>query len=338
MADNPVAAEEERLSALQHYDVLDTEQEESFDRITRLAQGLMQTPIALVSLIDRERQWFKSRVGIDAHETPRDISFCTHAIRGSEPMIVPDALEDDRFRNNPMVTGDPGIRFYLGVPLRTPGGHHIGTLCTIDRQPREVAPFQVALLQDLARLVIDELELRQIATSDSLTGALTRRGFTRDAEQAIHRARRYGRPLGCIALDVDHFKSVNDTHGHAAGDMVLRAIVATLRSIIRSVDIFGRVGGEEFAIIVPDTDLADTMQMAERVRQAIADSEIVIGPTSLKVTASLGVSTLGDNHMGLGALLDDADSALYRAKANGRNRVETAVSARDVTSITDQSE
>lgn len=322
MSHDPATAEDERLRALYRYDVLDTPSEESFDRITRLAQGIMQTKTVVVSLIDRDRQWFKARQGMDKTETPRNLSFCTHTIQGTGPMVIPDARDDTRFRDHPGVTCEPGIRFYLGVPLRTPDGHNIGTLCAVDDKPRAASDDQVALLQDLARLVIDELELRQIATRDSLTGILTRRAFERDANQALQRARRYDRPLGCIALDVDHFKAVNDTYGHAAGDTVLCAIVERCRSIVRAVDIFGRVGGEEFAIIVPDTDLAGTMPVAERVRQAIADSAVPIGSGMLRITASLGVAILATHHPDLPALLRDADDALYAAKQAGRNRVE----------------
>lgn len=329
MIDTSEAAETARLNALYRYDVLDTPQEESFDRITRLAASVMQTPIVLVSLIDRDRQWFKARQGLDATETARDISFCTHAIQNQGPMIVRDAREDTRFRDNPLVRGEPWIRFYLGVPLRTPDGYNIGTLCAIDREPRDAAPTQVALLQDLARLIVDELELRQIATTDSLTGALTRRGFAQHAEQAMLRAERYHHPISCIVLDVDYFKSVNDRHGHATGDAVLSAVAAACRSIIRSVDIFGRLGGEEFAVMLPETDLAGAMRTAERMRQAIADVAMPIDAGTLRVTASFGVTVLRDGSRDLVGLLHAADTALYGAKQAGRNRVIIAESARD---------
>lgn len=153
--------ETDRLDALDSYEILDTGPEESFDRITRMAGRLLDVPICLVSLIDRDRQWFKSRHGLDATETPRDISFCTHAILRDQVMVVPNALEDLRFRDNPLVVGDPCIRFYAGAPLTSSGGHNIGTLCAIDRQPREMTDDQRQLLNDLAHMVVDELELRR---------------------------------------------------------------------------------------------------------------------------------------------------------------------------------
>ena len=158
----PISNDEaDRLAALESYDILDSGPEESFDRITRMAGRLLDVPICLVSLIDKDRQWFKSRQGLDATETPRDLAFCAHAIQCEEVMVVPNALEDARFRDNPLVTGDPCIRFYAGAPLTTRSGHNLGTLCAIDRHPREMTADEQQLLDDLAHMVVDELELRK---------------------------------------------------------------------------------------------------------------------------------------------------------------------------------
>jgi GAF domain-containing protein len=143
-------AELERRAALGSYQVLDTSPEPAFDRIVRLAALLLDVPIALISLIDAERQWFKSRYGLEAPETPRALAFCDHAIRGSDVMIVPDAGKDPRFRDNPLVTGDPNIRFYAGAPLVTPGGFALGTICAIDRTPRQLSARDAAVLAALA--------------------------------------------------------------------------------------------------------------------------------------------------------------------------------------------
>ena len=140
MPEDAASFEDLRLAALYEYDVLDSQPEESFDRITRLVKVTLGTPIAVVSLVDRDRQWFKSCQGMDAMETPRVISFCTHTIQANEPLIVPDAQQDPRFRDSPLVTIETGIKFYLGVPLRTPSGFNIGALCAIDTKPREVSP------------------------------------------------------------------------------------------------------------------------------------------------------------------------------------------------------
>src|SRR6266498_4008973 len=153
--------ESERLEALRRYEVLDTESEGKFDDLTLLARHICDTPIALISFVDAERQWFKSRIGLTTSQTSRAISFCGHAILEEDVMVVPDAAADERFADNPMVTGEPGIRFYAGAPLLTSTGHALGTLCVIDRKPRELTAEQQDALRALARQVVAQLELRR---------------------------------------------------------------------------------------------------------------------------------------------------------------------------------
>lgn len=153
--------EAQRLEALQRYRVLDTAPEKAFDDLALLASHICGTPIALVSFIDADRQWFKARVRFDARETPRDVAFCAHAISGREVFVVPDAAVDRRFSGNPMVTGDPKIRFYAGAPLVTAEGHALGTLCVMDRKPRHLTPEQTEALGALSRQVVAQLELRR---------------------------------------------------------------------------------------------------------------------------------------------------------------------------------
>jgi GAF domain-containing protein len=153
--------EEARLVALDKYAILDTDPEQSFDDLTLLASFVCKTPIALISLIDEDRQWFKSRVGMKASETSRDIAFCSSAIMQPDLFVVPDALADDRFRDNPLVVSDPHIRFYAGAPLINEDGYALGTLCVVDRSPRELAPDQREALKALSRLVLGQLEFRR---------------------------------------------------------------------------------------------------------------------------------------------------------------------------------
>jgi GAF domain-containing protein len=170
----PVLPDEpERLAALEGYEILDTPAEQGYDDLTLLAAHVCGTPIALVSLIDADRQWFKSNIGLDTDETRRDVAFCAHAIATPGTMIVADTLDDDRFRFNPLVVDDPKIRFYAGAPLRVPGGHALGTLCVIDRVPRELTAQQLRALEALSRQAVAQLELRrQLAEVKRLNGLL----------------------------------------------------------------------------------------------------------------------------------------------------------------------
>ncbi len=155
-----IAAENARLAALLAYDILDTEADEELDALTRLASYITQTPIALVSLVDEHRQWFKAREGLATRQTPRSQAFCHYTIRQDSVLEVPDAHLDERFMNNPLVTGEPNMRYYCGVPLTTPQGYRLGSLCVIDHQPRRLDPAQLEALRTLAREVMARLELR----------------------------------------------------------------------------------------------------------------------------------------------------------------------------------
>ena len=175
----PVPANEaERLRTLRSYKILDTKPEERFDELTRLAALICGVPISLISLIDADRQWFKSRFGLNVQETPRAQAFCTHAIMQPEMFVVPDASQDERFAQNPLVTGDPHIRFYAGAPLAARDGHLLGTLCVIDREPHTLTKTQMEALKIVARLVIGNMELRNdlqelkdgLATRDAVEG------------------------------------------------------------------------------------------------------------------------------------------------------------------------
>ena len=157
----PPPDEQERIQLLHALNLLDTPPEPVFDRITRLVSHLLDVPMALISLVDSNRQWFKSKVGITAAETPRDIAFCAHAILEAKPLLIPDAKLDERFSDNPLVTGDLKVRFYAGIPIRTAGGLAMGTLCAIDNKPRILSPAQLEALSDLADIVTKEIQVRE---------------------------------------------------------------------------------------------------------------------------------------------------------------------------------
>jgi GAF domain-containing protein len=157
----PLKNEASRVAALHNYAILDTEPEQAFDELVLLASFICKTPIAMISLVDEDRQWFKSKVGVSISETPREIAFCATAIQQPDVFVVPDTLNDERFRNNPLVVSEPKVRFYAGAPLIDGEGNALGTICVIDRIPREFGPDQQAALKALSRLVLAQLEFRR---------------------------------------------------------------------------------------------------------------------------------------------------------------------------------
>ncbi|MFY9729045.1 MAG: GAF domain-containing protein, partial [Candidatus Acidiferrales bacterium] len=201
-----------RLESLHRYEILDTLPEQEFDDLSRLAALICGTPIALVSLVDENRQWFKSKVGIQQSETPRDIAFCAHAIHDSGVLVVRDALADERFRSNPLVTGDPNVRFYAGAPLRTPDGYALGTLCVIDRVPRDLSADQLEALKALSRLVVNELELRR-SVGDLSKAVRERRLVEGELDQLFN----LSSDLFCIAGFDGYFKRLNPSWEQTLG-------------------------------------------------------------------------------------------------------------------------
>jgi diguanylate cyclase (GGDEF)-like protein len=321
MRDAMLEDEDGRLAALRRMDVLDTQPEQPFDKIVGLVRTVLSVPIATVTLVDNDRQWFKAQQGLAVSETERSISFCTHTIRQREPLVVRDAREDPRFATSPLVTGAPFIRAYAGAPLRTPEGYNVGALCAIDTRPRDFSTAELAILSSFALLVVDQLELRQIASRDQLTGTLTRRGFIEQCNQEIARFRRNGRPGALVLLDLDHFKAINDTHGHPAGDEVLRQAASLCSAAGRPADSLGRIGGEEFALLLPETDVGDALAAAERLRAAIEAHVFRLrSGTEVRITASLGVAALDASIDSAEGWLAAADRPLYAAKEGGRNR------------------
>lgn len=238
-------------------------------------------------------------------------------------MAIPDATLDPRFADNPLVTGEPGIRSYAGAPLCTPDGYNVGALCAIDTVPRTFSDDQLGILTSFASLVVDELELRRIAETDHLTGAMSRRGFVSALEKELERYRRGNRGSVLVLLDIDHFKSINDQFGHPAGDEVLRAVAQVCIGHLRANDVFGRLGGEEFGILLTETGEAGGIAAAEKIRQMIAEAVMPLGD-GRRVTASFGISALHAEIDSVRSWIAQADCALYLAKANGRNRCELA--------------
>ena len=369
----PPPDESRRLAALRRYDILDTPHERAFDDLAAVAAGVCAAPVALVSLVDEARQWFKAAVGIDLAETCRGDSFCDHAIRRPGLTVVPDARLDPRFAANPFVTGPPNIRFYAGAPLIDPDGFALGTLCVIDTAPREMSDLQRSTLAALARQAVDQLLLRKTAADlrrqidrraaaerrvrhqslhDALTGLPNRLLFLDRLDACLARSRREpGHHFAVLFLDLDRFKVVNDSLGHAAGDAVLREVAARLRRGLRSGDgvyreslregcrqahTVARLGGDEFTVLLDCLrHPADAVRVADRLRLALARPVSVPTPAGglreVACAASIGIANgtpltgtiAGPAYARAADLLRDADAAMYRAKSAGVGTIAT---------------
>lgn len=320
--DYPIPRNEiQRLRELERRSVLDTAGDEHFDRLVQLASEVLGMPVALISLVDRDRQWFLSRLGLATQETPREMAFCAHAIVDQEVLVVPDALLDERFSTNPLVVDEPHVRFYAGAPLRTQEGHNLGTLCVIDREPRQLSEHQVAMLKLMADLVMRELELRRIATIDPITGLYTRTSFFALADKELIRARTKGLPLALLNIDVDDFRQINNRWGHRAGDRVLADLCQACASQLRPQDLFGRIGDEEFAILLVGMDGDEAMGIAEAIRTEVAHLQGVFSHSDYQPCISGGLTCLTAGDQGFLDLFSRADQALFLAKGNGRNQI-----------------
>ena len=324
-----------RLAALRKLRLVETPLEERFERITRLAKLIFRVEIVAISLLEADRQWFKSIQGLNVDSTSRDVSFCGHAILNDEVMVVPDARRDPRFRDNPLVTEEPHIASYAGCPIRSADGMKIGTLCLIDSRPREYNERDIRALRDLAelaeaecraasaqavhaQLVEDLVEEQRRAMIDSLTRVWNREGVARVLADGI----RSGEGVGVVLVDLDDFKPVNDGFGHAAGDEALRIFARRLIGGVRETDTVGRFGGDEFVLALhpcPDEKVVECV--IERVRARLSEPFEVAG-RQLEFRASFGVHIVQPGKAcGVAEALACADAAMYDAKRSGRDRV-----------------
>jgi len=306
--------EASRLDALRSLNILDTAAEERFDRLTRLAKRAFGVPIALVSLVDANRQWFKSCQGLSVSETPRHISFCGHAILRDEVLVVPDALLDERFHDNPLVVGEPKIRFYAGCPLAAPNGSRLGTLCLVDRQPRALDAGDLEVLRDLAGMAEREVAAIQMATMDELTLLSNRRGLMTLGQHALSLCTRLSRPAVMLFFDLDGFKQINDRFGHAEGDHALKSFATLLMQTFRDSDVVGRLGGDEFVVLTTNCTMADSKVALERLNRAVENGNRT-SQRGYEIRFSAGeVGYDPARHHTIDALLSDADALMYQRK------------------------
>lgn len=330
--------EADRLFSLLNTRLLDTPIDNRFERVTRLVQNMLNVPIASFNLVDKDRQWAKSAQGLSVVEIAREQSFCAHTIQGERTMIVNDARKDDRFSGNPLVTGNPNIVFYAGCPVHAPDGQRIGALCAIDKKPRELLPREVQMLRDLAGVLESELRLDVLqekidgleerlssaelnARIDPLTRLSNNAGLVDILKREWALALRNKTPMGFVLADIDHFKSINDSHGRETGDEVLKQLARILLSSLRYEDAIARREGGEFAILLPGCPPEGIVESVERIRREMLLADIETDKGIVPVTMSFGAcSVLPDENMAMADIMEQADIALMAAKKQGRNK------------------
>ncbi|SFD95221.1 diguanylate cyclase with GAF sensor [Marinobacter sp. DSM 26671] len=303
-----------RVHTLRELNILDTAPEDRFDRLTRLAKRMFNVPIALVSLIDSDRQWFKSSIGLPVSQTARSVSFCGHAILQNEAFVVPDASLDPRFATNPLVLGEPHIRFYAGQPLKLGNGIVLGTLCIIDSVPRSFSDEDREALRDLAKIVENELIAIHMAVEDELTGLPNRRGFLHQAQKTISLCYRLGKPAALIFFDLTRFKQINDQYGHDEGDRALKTFGRLLDNLTRESDTSARLAGDEFVLLMNDASAEAAKECVARLEKGVRDYNEHSGkPYDIRFNEGIVELDLQTDHS-VQLLLKLADAMMYQQK------------------------
>jgi len=342
--------ETSRIKALLNYQILDTLPEDSYDDITLLASEICGTPMAAVSLIDSTRQWFKSKVGLTIPETVRDSAFCAHAILTPDLTIVNNTLADERFADNPFVTGEPRIRFYAGAPLITPRGEALGTLCVIDQTQRTLTSGQIDSLRALSRQVMAQLELRRHiglheenqrklkdyhdklermnellqkqSVTDDVTGFNNTRFLHQYLDQWMGSTSAGVEKLTLVFFDMDNFKLAVDLYGHMLGAKVLKEVAEVVHTYLDAEDHIVRYGGDEFVVILPNQGSQEAFSKVEAIRKGVRSTAYLRQEKiHLNVTASFGLASFPDDARDKKQLLMAADQCLFQSKKEGKDRI-----------------
>jgi diguanylate cyclase (GGDEF)-like protein len=307
--------EEQRLQVVQSLGLLDTPPEERFDRYTRFARQLLGVPIAFVSIIGEDIQWFKSAQGFAAKQSSRDLSFCTHTIVEDEMMVVEDAFKDPRFAENPFVTGPPHIRFYAGVKLHVQDNICIGTLCVADIKARYPSDDVLNHLKALAKLLEDEFRTHAQSTTDSLSGLSNRRGLCAIGQQALAMCRRDKKPASLMYLQLSDFREINAEHGRTVGDQILKNVAQLLLNEFRHSDVVVRAGASDFFVLLTGTGVGRLKKPLANLERAFHEENMNL-PFSLKYKTG-AIEWNPDKHANIEALMNVADDAITRQEDPG---------------------
>lgn len=339
----PPKFEQQRSEVRQRYRILRDSGVHDAGQIAATVSLVLGVPRVLICLNERYRCWYTGAHGIAAQDMDTLLAFCAQANLADNAFAVSDARKEEYFAREPAVSGPANVVFFAGAPLSDPDGKRFGTLCLLDDAPRTLDGAQMQVLQHFAALISqdicvrsagryavrdlidaeeDKCALYDLAVTDPLTRALNRRAFFRFAEREVLRASRHRTAVSVILLDIDHFKPVNDIHGHAIGDEVLVKLARKITSGIRDEDLFGRLGGEEFALVLPETDVAAATQTAARLSDNVRGMLFDSPKGAFSITVSMGISCPAPGEGNILDALDRADKSLYRAKRLGRDRVE----------------
>ncbi len=283
--------------------------------MTRLAKQVFSTPIALVSLVDENRQWFKSRQGLDATETPRDISFCGHAILDDRIMVVNNAETDQRFCDNPLVCGDPNIRFYAGYPLAAPDGSRIGTLCIIDDKPKDISKEQLQLLRELGRMVEEELVETNKSTVDSSTGLSNRNGFNTIADHLLSMCRRKDQPATLLMFHLRNLLEIETQSGGAEADAIAVELAHLLMACFRNSDVVARLSFEVFCVLLAGSDLDGADPARERFNERLGERNRINGHEHQIHVDVHAVAYKEGRHSDAATLVEDGESRILEQQS-----------------------
>jgi len=328
-----------KLAQIPASNLLYTPIEERFERLTRLARQVLRLRVAAVTLVSPDKQWFKSVSGWSVLELPREDGLCAWTLREGRMTVIEDTAKDPRTAEHSLVQGGPHFRFYAGAPLYETDDSIIGTFCVLDDRPHQLTDVALQSFKDLAALVQNEIYAdrlssahtaltnklgvaRREAMMDPLTRLWNRRGAMVMLKEAFAAADQNDFPTAIALLDLDNFKRVNDTYGHQIGDELLRRLGSRLVSSVRGDDVTCRIGGDEFLLLMTDTNERMAAQVSERVRRAITESPIPTRQGNIPMSLSVGFTVRQPKEqITLDELLDKADRGLMKSKSDGRNLV-----------------